>query len=125
MEDVELRGPLFNGHADTIIQGYCDAVAERGAQEGQSLVREYLGSSIQNGTGYYESRVRVESHGQQAEVNDSGVVYGPWLEGTGSRNRTTRFKGYSSFRKASQELEARMPDLAERTLRPYLDRLGG
>lgn len=41
----------------------------------------------------------------QGKIHDSGVVYGPWLEGTSSRNKTTRFKGYSSFRKVKQWLE--------------------
>jgi hypothetical protein len=39
------------------------------------------------------------------ELHDSGVVYGPWLEGVGRRNKVSRFKGYSSFRKSLQDLE--------------------
>lgn len=38
-------------------------------------------------------------------VAGPGAIYGPWLEGTGSRNQTTRFKGYSSFRKTAQWLD--------------------
>jgi len=45
-----------------------------------------------------------------AEVHDSGIVYGPWLEGVGSRNYpVTRFKGYSTFRKVRQEIERKAP----------------
>jgi hypothetical protein len=33
-------------------------------------------------------------------------VYGPWLEGVGSRNfPVTRFRGYHAFRVAAQELK--------------------
>lgn len=35
----------------------------------------------------------------------NNVIYGPWLEGTSSRNQTTRFKGYAMFRRTKQQLD--------------------
>jgi hypothetical protein len=58
-------------------------------------------------------------------VTDSGVIYGPWLEGTGSRNRTTRFKGYATFRKAAQELDRRAFRIAAAMLDRYVRRMNG
>jgi hypothetical protein len=43
-------------------------------------------------------------------------VYGPWLEGVGSRNNTTRFKGYHAFRNAAQALQQRFEGMGERLL---------
>ena len=43
------------------------------------------------------------------EVHDSGIVYGPWLEGVSRRNEATPFKGYAMFRKVQQELERKAP----------------
>ena len=40
-----------------------------------------------------------------------------------SRNATTRFKGYSNWRRAFQTLEKKAPVLAERIVARYLDRL--
>ena len=46
------------------------------------------------------------------DVHDSGIIYGPWLEGVGSRNYpVTRFKGYSTFRKVAQEIGRKAPQL--------------
>ncbi len=53
-------------------------------------------------------------------VHDSGIVYGPWLEGLGSRNfPVTKFKGYSMFRKVAQEIERKAPEM----LRPETRRM--
>jgi hypothetical protein len=53
----------------------------------------------------------------QGKIHDSGVVYGPWLEGTSSRNKTTRFRGYSSFRKVKQWLEK---DVAPNAMKKHI-----
>ncbi len=78
------------------------------------MVLERLGHVLRHPTGYYESQVRTEMRSDsEAFVTDGGVVYGPWLEGTGSRNETTRFKGYRTFRTIAQELDARATELVE------------
>ncbi len=43
-----------------------------------------------------------------AIVDDGGVIYGPWLEGTSNRNKTTRFKGYAAFRKTRDFVRAKI-----------------
>src|SRR5438094_9941435 len=59
-----------------------------------------LGSVLQHPTGYYESQaVKDRVAPQTYSINDSNVIYGPWLEGIGSRNApVTRFAGYHTFR---------------------------
>jgi hypothetical protein len=48
----------------------------------------------------------------------SGPVYGPWLEGIGSRNApVTRFRGYHAFRKASEALQRRIAGMGDRIFR--------
>jgi hypothetical protein len=54
-------------------------------------------------------------------VDDSNVIYGPWLEGVGSRNEKTRFKGYFTFRKAAQKLN----DMAQHTVDAAVAKLVG
>ena len=64
------------------------------------------------------SRVRKSRGG--AEVWDGGhggAVYGPWLEGVGSRNATTRFKGYWAFRKATSALDHAIEEIGDRLFR--------
>lgn len=50
------------------------------------------------------------------------ATYGPWLEGTGSRNDVTGFPGYHSFRRAGAELEGQAQELAESSMDPYIAR---
>lgn len=60
-------------------------------------------------TGHYESQTVADVTHTPFAVTDSGVIYGPWLEGESARNRSTRFKGYHSFRKATQKIARDVP----------------
>lgn len=55
--------------------------------------------------GNYRRNIHGRVSGLNGRIDDGNVVYGPWLEGTGSRNQTTRFKGYHSFRTVYQSME--------------------
>jgi hypothetical protein len=57
-------------------------------------------------------------------VHDSNAIYGPWLEGTGSRNQTTRFKGYAMFRRTTQQLERESSGILQKRVQKSLGRLG-
>tara|TARA_Y100000034_G_scaffold12603_1_gene13259 strand:- start:7 stop:423 length:417 start_codon:yes stop_codon:yes gene_type:complete len=62
----------------------------------------------QASTGHYRRNIHGQVQGEEAVIHDSGVVYGPWLEGTSRRNMTTRFKGYATFRKTRDWLQGQM-----------------
>lgn len=54
-------------------------------------------------TGYAARHIVNRDLSDQHVITDSGIVYGAWLEGVGSRNfPKTRFKGYSIFRRVTQ-----------------------
>lgn len=110
--DVSYSGPMFDGRAqaagDRMARDMTDTLGKRG----KDMVLERLGEVIRHPTGYYESQVRVNVvTDHEHVVTDGGVVYGPWLEGTSSRNETTRFKGYHTFRVIGQRLEAEAEEL--------------
>lgn len=118
------RGPWFDGRARRILDRYADDAEKEVAEEADELVTRYMHASFRHPTGYYESQTRVRMRGSIHEVSDGGVVYGPWLEGTGSRNRTSRFKGYWMWRRASTVIERKAEGIAERLLKAkYLWRL--
>lgn len=121
--DVRFSGPLFDGRAQAAVREYTEELEAELADEGKDLVVKYLGQFLQHPTGYYVSRVRVEQRGSSHMVTDSGVVYGPWLAGVGSRNQTTRFKGYRHWRLASQELDEGAEHTAARIMPRYLRRM--
>lgn len=104
--DLDFDGPLFDGRAAAAGRRLVRDMSDTLGQRGKEMILERLGQVIKHPTGYYESQVRAEAHGSvDTVITDGGVVYGPWLEGTSSRNETTRFKGYGTFRRVAQELE--------------------
>lgn len=122
--NVNASGPLFDGRAQRAANEYCDQLRYRVATEAEDMVRARLQTVLKHPTGYYESRIRVERTGDTYQVTDGGVVYGPWLEGTGSRNApVTRFRGYATFRRVKAMIDRRAGGIAQRLLRRYIGRM--
>jgi hypothetical protein len=110
---VERSGPILTGRGREIMGRLSDEISDEVAQEGFNRVHIELGHVLKHPTGYYESKVATDrvSTGIHT-VTDGDVIYGPWLEGTSSRNLTTRFKGYTTFRRITQKLDADVPHIA-------------
>lgn len=112
--EVDTRGPLTDGRANMIMRRYADAVENRTAETAYDLVRFYLDANLRNPTPYYELQVRIERAGGNPRVTDGGVIYGPWLEGVGSRNApVTRFPGYHTFRTVGQIVDRQAAQIAD------------
>lgn len=121
--DVREKGYFLNGDPSAVITNYLRAVEDEVAQVGVNDVRIELGAVLRHRTGYYESRVQTERRYNEAVVNDGNVVYGPWLEGVGSRNKSTRFKGYFTFRRVAQALNGKADNIARGMLANYIKRM--
>lgn len=113
-------GALFDRRANQIFEEFTEDLEGEGAEWALSHIRGTFHTHFKHPTGYYESHVEIHNTSTGLEVWDggeAGPVYGPWLEGVGSRNSSTRFKGYHAFRKAATALEARIESMGERLLR--------
>lgn len=100
---VTVRGPLFDGGATVVINRAIDDCQRRMADTAEEVWHAYMDAFFKVQTGYYQSHVNIAQRGRDLAVNDDGVIYGHWLEGTGSRNfPVTRFKGYAAARRATQ-----------------------
>mgnify|MGYP007127201227 CR=1 FL=1 len=117
---ANVSGPLFDGRAEKAVSMMCDDIEAEVADRGLHLVQSRLNIVLQNPTGRYESGINVEGTGAGDVVNDGDIIYGPWLEGTGSRNRTTRFKGYSTFRQVRDVLDSQAEQVAETVVPRYV-----
>jgi hypothetical protein len=96
---VRLEGPTVEGLAEPMLAACLDGALAEVADYTKYEVNMQLGEVLQNPTGYYESQIRSERvSAEMYSINDSNVIYGPWLEGISHRNQTTRFKGYATFR---------------------------
>jgi hypothetical protein len=109
-----MTGPFFAPNVDEVVDSEIEKGRHQITEAAHSRVQALLQDFLQNPTGYYQSRVVTDmSVGDTDLIHDSNVVYGPWLEGTGSRNRTTRFKGYHVFRIVTRGMQQRAVDLAD------------
>lgn len=117
---TRIHGPIFNAaRTDRVIDDYVDDIEDEGAEWALDHIKGTYHVRFRQPTGFYESNVRIHTVSSGKEVWDgglSGPVYGPWLEGIGSRNNTTRFKGYHAFRLAAQALERRITGIGERLM---------
>lgn len=124
---TQFNGPIFDFRARRAFDDFREELEEESAEWAHSHIQRTYASSFRQPTGFYATQVRVHRTGDGHEVWDGGLggpVYGPWLEGVGSRNETTRFKGYHAFRKAAQALERRIEDIGDRMFRlRYRNRL--
>ena len=120
---VRASGPIVDGRALKHAERARIAIQNDVAEATFNEVQDLLSGSLKNPTGYYESRIRTNRARTSNELSDSGVVYGPWLEGTSSRNQTSRFKGYATFRRATRKIEQRAGQIAAVTIRPYIQRM--
>jgi hypothetical protein len=125
--DFDMTGsPLLDGTAETIIDRWLDDVADSFARQGLAELHVWMDRFFRNPTPYYETQVTIDRVGSDRVIHDRGIIYGPWLAGTGSRNQTSRFKGYTHWRRTVQYLEQdEGPRIIDRHLPELLRRLGG
>ncbi len=98
--NMNRTGPIRDGRFQRATGHYSNDLQYAVALHGEDLVQRRLRQVLRNPTGYFQSRVGVERGRGGYMVTDGGVIYGHWLEGTGSRNYpVTRFRGYSTFRR--------------------------
>lgn len=114
------KGPMFTGKTAAALGTYSDQVEYKVATFAEDQIRQRLGQVLKNPTGYYQSRITVDRAGAGYRVSDGGVIYGPWLEGTGSRNApVTSFPGYATFRRTKALVDRKAPGLAAELLARY------
>lgn len=122
--EVDIRGPIADGRAVRELDAALEDAVEAVARQAYANVMGILNAEIRNPTPYYETQITVDRAGADRVVHDRGIVYGPWLEGVGSRNRPRPgFPGYHAFRRATQQTESEAPALVERAIRPHLERM--
>jgi len=127
--NVNVSGPLFDGTVDNITQQWLDQTKKDVADLGVLTLKEQAVKFDKSGrgTGHYMSvlNTRQVSPFNDQLINDGGIVYGPWLEGTTKRNNSTRFKGYHAFRRTRTRLRKQYGEIAQRKLAEFIGRMGG
>lgn len=109
---ITFTGPFFNG-IQAQITAMVDEMQYRVAAAALERVQYNLDRSIQFPTPYYETQIMMQTQLTDLVVHDRGIAYGPWLEGVSSRNRTSSFSGYHSFRRAADEVRRQAPAICQ------------
>lgn len=119
---VVVSGPLFNGQATRAARELCEAIEYSVAWQAHAEARRIMDASFKHPTPYYEVQTTVQRIGDAMVVHDRGIAYGPWLE-QGASRRPTRFRGYHSFRRATQAVLPKIRDLVAHVLPRFLQRM--
>jgi hypothetical protein len=134
---LTVKGPLVEGKARPEIRAAVEAAVAELTEIGHERIslmarprpagvfKSLAEAGAAVSKGYYRANIHRESHGMTGVIGDSGVIYGPWLEGTGSRNASTRFKGYAMFRRTAQFLESRKQRVLDAHIKSAVQKLGG
>jgi hypothetical protein len=122
---VTCSGPLWDGAADAAVEDVCDDIKTEVGDTGLDILESVLTASIRVNTGLYLSQLVSEDRGWETVINDGDWIYGPWLEGTGSRNApVTRFGGYHSAVETTGVLNGGVAEaIAETVLKRHLPRM--
>lgn len=126
--DFKNQGAVFNGMAELAGHQFVDELRQKVADITVQMVKNRLSEVLRHNTGTYISYTHEVPEGDTIVVTDRWIVYGPWLEGVGSRVGPpgsghwplTRFEGYHTYRIVAQEVNARVPEIAAETIVPYL-----
>jgi hypothetical protein len=129
---VRVEGPIADGSADQAVKDMLRAIVQELVNRGKEQIRvsaDAMNRSGRGGTGRAAAGVQSEDHGEYGQVIYGGIREGeyswPWLEGTSRRNRTTRFRGYHTFRDTARDLDDQAAQVAEEKLQEYLPAMGG
>lgn len=126
---VTTRGPFFDSRRTRFTNEFCADLAEDVAEHAETLWKIGMFRTFKHPTPIYWHSTELDRQGNTVAVNDGGrsrgLVYGPWLEGLSSRNKTTRFKGYFNLRKAAQQTRGKVRTIARELLPGYYRKMNG
>lgn len=123
---IELSGPWFDSRSVVAMNDLVHDLVKTVADQGLSEWHLNLDRSIQFPTPYYETQIVSQRVADDLYVvHDRGIVYGPWLEGVGERNKSTRFKGYFAQRRAVHTLLLKIQALAAPIVARHVGRMNG
>lgn len=116
---VDKKGALFDGRAEAAVTRFTEDATKTLVSVATQMVKLRFGSRIRVNTGYFLGRITGEVTGSIGRVYTKFLLYGYWLEGVGSQNQTTRFKGYWGYRDTFIEVDAN----SKQILKPLIEKL--
>ena len=135
---VTTRGPFFSPRRSKILDDGITAGIQDLVEQGQDRINSMArirpagvfltveqAGRRKASKGNYKRNISSFVRRLHGVIHDGDVIYGPWLEGTSSRNQTTRFKGYGMFRKTRDWLQRRAKSVVEPHIRRAMRKMNG
>jgi hypothetical protein len=124
---VKLSGPMFDGRDVAIVRRFFEDAKRLVTAEGEEQIRQRVGRRAKHPTGAYARAVRTHdfAKGRTILAEYPQVLYGPWLEGTSTRNASTRFRGYKLFRLSRLWLRKNLAQIIQQRLDRAIAELNG
>jgi len=127
---VRTEGPLFDGRAEAAVQEAVRGTIDALGRQGYAIVRDKSARYNRSGraTGHAPETVVLRVAPDSALIfgqSARGQIWWPWLEGVSSRNKSTRFKGYHTFRLVRRILGKRASTVMEAKLAEVMPEMGG
>lgn len=122
--EVHFAGPMFDGRAVEAMKRLVSETQTTVAKYTEDTWRAFMDASFRHQSpNGYQSHVNIARRDKDLVVNDgwpeSGLKYGPWLEGVGSRNSpVTRFPGYFALHRAYVKVSGEIDEVT----RPIVDK---
>lgn len=127
--EVDTKGPFFTGAYQSELHKHLDEAKAEVAQMGVNRIQERIGARAKNPSGGYSGSVVTDVvqpfNDQVISLSGRAVTYGPWIEGTSTRNSTTRFKGYRIFRQVRSWLRKQATPMAQTRIDEFVNRMNG
>lgn len=125
---LDVSGALADGRAEDAIGEWQERTSQALADEAMKLLGDFPMDKSGRSTGAFRSSLQ-ERRKSQSDVSIPGmrirgVTWGPWLEGTTQRNRSTKFRGYRLFAKTRAELDNMATEIGQRELDAVMAEIG-
>lgn len=127
--DTVMRG-AFLEHRDTpIVRKFFDDAKKLVAKTGEDEIKQRIGRQAKHPTGkpggHFAAGIVTKdfAKGRTLTAEYPQILRGPWLEGTSTRNASTRFKGYRMFRLTARRLRKNVSQLVRDLFQRAMDDL--
>jgi hypothetical protein len=122
--EAQAGGPVLDGTAHDAVTEWIDETKKQAGDYAVRQLRAVRMDKTGRGTGHYQEMIKTLFLSYNDVLVSDSLVYGPWLEGTSERNRSTRFKGYRLWRQARQAAQQQAPKIAQELFGKYAERIG-
>ena len=108
-----MKGAFLEGRDTQIIRKFFDDAKKLISKTGEEEIKQRIGARAQHPTGDFAGAVITKDFkkGRTITAEYPQILRGPWLEGTSTRNQSTRFKGYRLFRLTYRRLRKNVSQL--------------